>query len=229
MDRLPLTAEPRTETGKGPAGRFRRTGRVPGVVYGRGTTPVPLTVDAKELATLVAAAAGGALLIDLALSGSGEGQPTLCIVKETQRDPLSRAFLNVDFQSISLTQPLSVTVPIVGEGEPAGVEEGGILQQQTRDLQISCLPMEIPDTLSIDISGIAIGQSLHVSEIAVPEGITVETDLDEVVFLVSAPSLVEEEPEEGEGLEGEEGEAVEGEEQEKTEEGDDADEKSGDD
>lgn len=217
MERIPVVAEYRTETGSGPARRLRKQGRIPGVVYGRGTEPLPLTVDAKELSQLLRYAAGGALLVDLTVSGDGGGEPLLCIVKEVQMDPVSRNPLCIDFLSISVTEPITVTVQVIGEGEPIGVEQGGVLQQPLRHVTVSCLPLEIPAELRIDVSGIEIGHALHVGDLAVPEGVTVETDPSEVVFMVSAPTVLEEEePEEaGEGEEGaEEAAAAEGEEKE---------------
>lgn len=211
MERVPFTAEYRTLVGSGNARRLRRAGRVPGVLYGRGADPKSLTVDAKELSTLLRAAAGGAVLVDLTLSENGETAPVLCIVKEVQTDPLTWAPLNVDFLRISMSETLSVEVPITGEGEPAGVDLGGVLQQQLRSIMVSCLPSAIPSEIVVDITALEIGQSLHVGELTVPEGVVVETDSGETVFLVSAPSVVEEEPEEP--VEGEEdaGEDAEGE------------------
>ncbi|NCO37551.1 MAG: 50S ribosomal protein L25 [Armatimonadetes bacterium CG_4_10_14_3_um_filter_66_18] len=200
MERIPLTAETRTASGSGDARRLRRTGRVPGVVYGRGSDPKVLSVDEKELMGLLKTAAGSALLIDLTLSGNGQQSPLLCLVKEVQRHPVTRGLLNVDFLSISLTEQISVTVHIVGEGEAVGVENsGGILEQNLRSLSISCLPTAIPDEIRVDISGLEIGDSLHVSDLPIPEGVTVEADESEVVFRVSAPSVVEDEAAEGEG------------------------------
>jgi len=194
---------------------MRRAGRVPGVVYGRGLEPVSVSVDTRELATFLRTSADGAALVDLTLTGNGDGQPRLCLVKEVQRDPVTRRPLNVDFLNISLDEEIAVTVPVVGEGEPIGVTEGGILEQALRQLSISCLPTAIPDEIRIDISGLAIGQALHVSDLGIPEGVTVEADPEEMVVRVSAPAMIEEEEEElpeGEVPEGEEAEAA-GEEQ----------------
>jgi len=217
MERIPVTAEHRTEVGSAHARRLRKQGRVPGVVYGQGTEPIPLAVDTKELSLLLKRAAGGALLVDLTVAGNGDAAPLLCLVKEVQTDPLTRTPLNIDFLSISVTEPISVTVQVIGQGEPAGAEEGGVLQQPLRSVTVSCLPLEIPTEFTVDVSGLEIGQALHVRDLAVPEGVTVETDPSEVIFMVSAPTTVEEEeegeevPEGEEGAEGEDGEGAEGE------------------
>jgi len=210
MERVPIVAEYRTEVGSRPARRLRKQGRIPGVVYGRATEPTPLMVDARELSQLLRHAAGGTVLVDLTISGNGEREPLLCLVKEIQTDPVTRKPLNIDFLNISVNEPISVTVQVVARGEPVGVERGGVLQQPLRHVAVSCLPLEIPSELTVDVSGIDIGHSLHVGDLTIPEGVTVETDPSEVVFMVSAPSILEEEEAE-EVAEGEEEGAAEGE------------------
>jgi len=224
MQRIPLTAEIRTETGKGPAARIRREGNVPGVLYGKKTETTSVTLNARDLTDVLKVAAGSTALIDLTLAG---GSPQLCMVKDVQRDPVTRGFVSIDLQGISMDEQITVEVPIVGEGTPEGVTEGGILQQLMRTITVSCLPTNIPGDLTIDISGLAIGQSLKLSELTIPEGVAVDLDFEEAIFTVSAPAA-EEEVEAEEGVEGVEGEAAEGEGEAAEGEGAAADDESGD-
>ena len=195
------------------ARKLRAAGQIPGVAYGRGTDPVPVVLEERDL--LSVAKHGANVLIDLKIDGAKTSEDTLAILKELQRDPTTDRPLNVDLQWISLTEKITLGVPVALEGLPQGVEAGGVLEQSLWELQVSVLPTAIPQSMPISVAELDIGQSLHVRDLAIPEGVEVLTPGDEPVASVNAPKVEEEvveEVEEGLEVEGEEGEPVEGEE-----------------
>ncbi len=213
MEQVSLTAKKRDDGGKGVARKLRAAGQIPGVAYGRGTDPVPVVLEERDL--LSVAKHGANVLIDLKIDGADEADDTLAILKELQRDPTTDQMLNADLQWISATEKITVAVRVALEGLPVGVEAGGILEQTLWDLQVSVLPTAIPSSIPISVAELDIGQSVHVRDLVVPEDVEVLTPTDEPVASVNAPKVEEEvveELEEGLEIEGEEGEPVEGEE-----------------
>ena len=202
-----LSAEPRTETGKGAARKLRAAGRIPAVLYGKSQEPQALTVDPEVLdAVLHASGAGLNTLIELEVSGSTE----TVLVKELQREPVRGEWLHADFYHVDMAQKVTVSVPIHLVGKAAGVDLGGILDHPIRDLEIQCLPGAIPEFVEVDVTALELGQSIHVGDMTLPAGVEVQTDESLAVASVVAPKEeVEEEPvvEEGEegAAEGEEG------------------------
>ena len=217
MERVQLDVELRDETGTGSARRLRKQGLVPGVVYGRSQEPINLKLDATELADVT----GGNAIIDLQV----DGEEKTVMVKDVQQDAVTDEYLHVDFHQIALDESIVVEVPISLEGIAEGVREGGVLQQTLREVEVECLPTEIPSDLKLDISELEVGESLHVSDLEASEGVDFATSGDEVVVTVVAPTELdldedEDELEEdvvtepeviGEEPEEEEGEEVEGE------------------
>ena len=227
MEAIPLKANLRTETGAGPARRLRAGGGVPAVLYGRGLDTVVLAVDAHELATRLAHRQAEGAIVTLDIEGADTDEAH-ALVRELQRHPVSRQPLAVDFLRISLTERITVPVPIRLAGHAVGVDEGGVLDHILWQVDVSVLPLEVPEALEVDVSGLNIGQSVRVTDIPVPEGVEILNDHDATVATVVAPSKIEEpveevpeeiEPEEGEEVE-EGAEAAEGaeEEQEQQEE-----------
>jgi large subunit ribosomal protein L25 len=207
MEQVTLEARRRTPDRKGKARRDRREGFVPGVAYGHGLDPIHLLVGAKELSTLLRQHHGTNVLLDLTVDGEAPGG-FKAIVKEVQRDPVRDDLLSVDFQWVSLTEKISVTVPVVPVGDSVGVKAGGIFEQALHELHISCLPTGIPQQITVDVSELEQGHSLHVSDLVAPEGVTILTAAEEPVVSVRPPHIVAEvvEAKEGEAVEGEEGE-----------------------
>jgi len=198
-----LAAEPRSATGKGAARKLRATGRIPAVIYGRAMQTRQVSVDPQDLDKLLhSTGAGLNTLIDLQL----EGAEQQVLLKALQRDPVHGAFLHADFYQVDLSQAVVVSVPLRVVGRAPGVELGdGILDLPLREIEIACLPTAIPDHIEADVSELQIGQSLHVSELHLPEGAELRTDSALAVALVAAPKVEEEEAEaEGEAPEGEE-------------------------
>jgi large subunit ribosomal protein L25 len=185
---------------------------LPAVFYGRGLQPVPLAVKAGEVDKLISSAAGENVLIDLNIERDGSTQSHRAMIKEIQVDPVKQTILHVDFYAISMDEKISLEVPVTLTGEAVGVSEGGILQQVRRSIEINCLPDRIPEALEVDVSNLAIGDSLHVSDLGVPEGVEVLAEERLTVATVVPPAkeeeIIAEIPEEEEEREEVEEEAV---------------------
>ncbi len=220
MTAVALAAQSRTETGKGVARSLRRQALTPAVFYGAEIDPIPLTLKAGDLEKLMHTGAGENILIDLNIEDGGSTQSHRAMIKEIQMDPVRQDILHVDLYAISMDKKISVEVPITLTGTAVGVEEGGILQQTTRTLEVSCLPDQIPEAFELEVTDLTIGDSLHVSDLEIPEGIDVLVEEQLTIASVVPPTVEEIEPEVLEEEE-EEGEEVEEEaEAETKEEGD---------
>src|SRR5690242_11021181 len=189
---VPLEGRVRPGTGKGPARSARRAGEIPGVIYGAGETPQALAVPKKEFElALKKAHAGGNVIVALKLDGAAE---QTAIIREVQRDPISHDILHLDFHHISLTEKVTVEVTIHLVGTPDGVKNGGgILEHITRTVEIECLPTQIPQHLEADVSGLAIGDSIHVRDLVIPNA-EVLSDPDTTVATVVPPTVMTETP-----------------------------------
>jgi large subunit ribosomal protein L25 len=207
-DDLTLTTEPRTEKGSRPAGRLRRRGKVPAVVYGLDTETLNVSVPARELAHILSSEAGANALITLKL----DGDEALTLARQIQRHPTRGDLVHVDFVRIRRDVAVQAEIPVHLEGEPAGVRDGGILEQLLFTLSIEAKPEDIPTAIEVDVTALEINDQIRLAELAVPPGVSVQHEEDELVVQV-IPPRVEEEPEveevEGEEVEGEvpEGEA----------------------
>ena len=196
MATVVLTAQSRSETGKGVARSLRRQALTPAVFYGPDTDPVPLTLQSKDLERVMSSGAGENVLIDLNIKTGKSTQSHQAMLKEIQTDPLKQTILHVDLYSISMDKKIDLEVPISLTGTSVGVSEGGILQQVLRSLEISCLPDRIPEAFELDVSDLAIGDSLHVSDLEIPEGVEVIAEEQLTIATVVPPTVVEEiEPE----------------------------------
>jgi large subunit ribosomal protein L25 len=190
-----IGATPRQTTGKGGARSVRREGRVPGILYGHGEESIPLSVDARELQRLIHSVSIENTIIDLALKGAR--QPFKVLIREIQRHPTREEYIHVDFFHVAMDEKISVEVPIVLKGEPAGVRnKGGMLDHQLRDLEVYCLPAEIPEKIEVDVADLDIGDAIHVRDLPVPEGVEIETDPDRAVATVLPPAVTPTEEEE---------------------------------
>jgi large subunit ribosomal protein L25 len=189
-----LAARPRSETGKGVNRKLRASGRVPAVVYGHGEETRPLTVDAHDLERLLATVRVESTLIELSIEG--ERAPVRALVRELQTHPYRDAVLHIDFYQIHAGEALTVEVPIRLIGASPGVRAGGIMQHALTELEIRCLPEQIPQVLEVDVSALEIGDSIHVSDIPLPEGIEVLVDAERSVCSVIPPTVAAAEGEE---------------------------------
>ncbi|HEV3475160.1 MAG TPA: 50S ribosomal protein L25/general stress protein Ctc [Actinomycetota bacterium] len=204
-----LKAEPRTEAGKGPARRLRASGKVPAVVYGPEVETQQVAVDERQLWHALHTDAGANVLINLAV----DGETYLTLPREIQRDIVRGTLMHVDFLRIRRDVAIQVDVPIHLVGESVGVKEGGVVEHHLWELKVEVLPTDVPESLEADISALAIGDSLHVSDIVVPENVTVITPPEETLVSVVPPPVlvVEPTPEELEAAEAAEAAAAEGE------------------
>jgi large subunit ribosomal protein L25 len=211
-----LAVERREAAGSRAARRVRRTGHVPGVLYGGGEEPIAFQVDARLLRQTLAHAGA---VIELSIDGAG-GTPV--VVKELARHPVSGETIHIDMLRVRLDQAISavVVLDLVGAEDAPGVKEGGVLEQVTRELNIEALPGDIPDVIQHDVSGVQIGDTITLEALTPPRGVTLTDDPETVLATVTPPRLqleaeeeIEEETERvAEGETGEEAEAAAGEE-----------------
>ena len=184
-----LTASPRTDTGKGAARSLRRDGQIPGVIYGHAREPQSVVVPTRELERLLGSIAAGSTVVELEL----DGKTSKTLIREVQRHPFKKQILHIDFQELVAGETVVVHVPLVFVGVPEGVRlGGGVLDQVMHDLEIEVDPANMPNHIDVDISGLVIGHSLHVSDIPLPPGVVVLADEDATVCVLSAPKVVEE-------------------------------------
>lgn len=198
-----LTAELRDGRKKGAARKLRAAGLVPGVVYGgrRGTRHI--AVNGHDLALLFARVAPESTVVELKIGGE---RPVQALVRELQQHPYKPVILHVDFLVLRADQPVDLVVPVRLVGTPAGVLAGGVLQQALHDIPIRCLPGAIPEAIEADVSALEVGDSLHVSDLVVPEGVTLEIEGERTVCSVQPPTTEPVEapaPEAPEGVGGE--------------------------
>jgi len=191
MAMISLEAARRADVGKGVARKLRAGGRVPAVYYGRGEDSIPLTVSLKDLEQVIESAEGSNVIVDLKVPGDA-AKDRKALIREIQRDPVAGSILHLDLQHISLTERITVEVPIVLVGVPLGVKDaGGILEHLLREVEVECLPTDIPSKLEVDVSALQIGDTLHVSDIKV-ERAEILTEADRAIAAVVPPTVLEE-------------------------------------
>ncbi len=190
MATVDLKGEVRTAVGKAEAKRLRRALRIPGIVYGGSQGPLPVVVNPQEL--LSALGASENVLINLSLGGIAGAQTRTVILKELQLDPVKGRPLHADFMEVSMERKIRVEVPLILAGESVGVKsKGGILEQPLRQLFVECLPLNIPDRITVEVSALDIGDAIHVRDLTVGEGIRILEDAGRVVASVVAPAAEE--------------------------------------
>ena len=212
-ERTKLIVAQRESLGSAEVRRMRRQGLIPGVLYGNGE-PVAITITERELRRALTGGGGLHAILDVEIDGKGETHAS--ILKEYQVDPVRGGVTHVDLHEVRLDRAIqaSVAVQLLGGEDAPGVREGGVLSQPLREVTVEALPLEVPEHLDLDVSGMDIGATLRISDLAVPEGVTFLDDPEMVVATITAPTkVVEPEPTEEElaALEAE-AEAAEGEE-----------------
>ena len=215
MAHTKLAANARTETGSAASRRLRRKGLVPGVLYQSGGESLAFSLDERELRRFLHADGARTSVVDITI---GDGTPRPALIKEWQLEPVRGAILHVDLQQVDLTVSIQAPVSLVLVGNPVGVRDGGVLDQPVREVTVEGLPDALPDTIEFDVSGLATGDTAHVSDLTAPEGVAIVDDPETVIASVTLPTAIEEEPEEeaaepveGAPAEGAEGAAGEGE------------------
>ncbi len=199
--------------GNGPARVLRRAGQIPAVLYGRKIEPVLLSVNTKDLEQILKKGSFGQVILNLVIQ-NGKKVTTSAIIKELQTHPVSGNLIHIDFYEVDMKRQIKVMVPVVTTGKSVGIEEGGLLNIVRRELEVFCLPGDIPEAIEIDISELGIGDSIHLEDVPLGENVEVAADVNFTVVTVLSPKVeeevVEEEEEELEGEEeGAEGEAAE--------------------
>jgi len=208
MKEVPIAATRRSAVGKGSARRERQAGNIPAVVYGPEIQPTPVSVREKDLRAALKTSGGISALFKLQVDDS----ENMVILRDIQRDPVTSRIVHIDFHAVSMTKPISISIPVRFVGTPRGVKtDGGIMQVTMRDLDVSCLPADIPEQLEINVEDLGIGDSIHVRDISVPKAEILSPERRTIV-VIAAPTVikaetaaaVEEEAEEAEAAEGEE-------------------------
>ena len=201
-----LSATKREGTGKGVARKLRTAGQVPAVVYGKDMEAVSLAVDAHEAEHLFQGISVASTIVDLKIEGERRPLPTL--VREVQTHPYRPELIHIDFYRIQKGVAVEVEVPLELEGTPEGVRNGGTLEQVFHVIPIKCLPSNIPEAITVDVTGLNVGDSIHAYDLEIGEGIELLMDPERTLAAVAAPRAEEEVVEEEE-LEGEAAEAAE--------------------
>jgi large subunit ribosomal protein L25 len=211
LERLELQATVRKSTGNSPARSLRRTGQIPAVLYGPKMETVLLSVNIKDLEQVFRQANAFQVILNLVIQ-NGKKMTKAAMVKELQTHPVSGNFIHVDFYEIDMKRQINVMVPIITKGQAVGVENGGMLNIVRREVELLCLPGDIPETIEIDITNLDIGDSIHIEDISLGENVEVSADANFTVVTVLSPTVEEEEVVEEEEGELEADEEAEGEE-----------------
>jgi len=191
MEQQLLEAKLRTKKGKVYSRKLRKEGLIPAVLYGGSKDPLPVEVNIRDLERIFLSGEGSNIIINLQFSNVNGNPVEAVLIKDFQQDPVTSAFLHVDFLRVSLKEKITAHVPLVLVGEAPGVKETGILEHFLRELTIRCLPLEIPRHIEVDVSQLKIGESIHARDLKVPKGIEVLSDPDQVVVTIGVPSKLE--------------------------------------
>jgi large subunit ribosomal protein L25 len=211
-ERVKLQVKERESRGSADARRLRKQGFIPGVLYGKGKGSYAICVPERDLRRVLTGAGGLHAILDVVLEGQNTTHAS--ILKDYQQDPIRGHISHIDLQEVRLDQPIQASVNVQLIGEPVGVKEGGVLSQVQREINVEALPMEIPEHIDLDVSGMAIGDTLRLADLAPIDGVTYLDNPEETVLASVGLPIREVEPEPEELAEGEElpeGEVPEGE------------------
>ena len=185
-----LDATPRADRGTGVARKLRQTGQIPAVIYGHGREPQSLALNTREIERLLSTISAASTVIELTY----DGRTARTLIREIQRHPVKRHILHMDFQELVAGEKVTVSVPLRFTGVADGVRNGGgILEETMHQLHLRLDPSSIPDHIDVDVTALTIGHSIHVSELTLPEGVTVLDDANATVCVCTAPKAVVEE------------------------------------
>ncbi len=190
-----LSAQTRPHAGRSAVKKLKAQGVVPAVIYGGKDKPQTLQVSSREINTLLSRAVGENILVDLEINDAGKTVNRLALIQEIQHAPLGGAILHVDFHAVAQNEMLHANIPVEAIGEAIGVRSyGGILEQNMRSIEVTCLPKDLPEIIRVDVSNLNIGDSIHIKQIALPEGVTATADPDLTIFHVATPVVEEVKP-----------------------------------
>ncbi|MDJ0876177.1 MAG: 50S ribosomal protein L25/general stress protein Ctc [Desulfobacterales bacterium] len=200
MDFLNIKANKRTTKGNGPARALRRDGQIPAILYGPGNEPTSIAVDTHELELLLKSSRSGQIFVNMAIDGAGERK---ALLKELQRHPVSGQYIHADFYEVAMDRKIRVRVPVTTRGKSQGVEMGGMLQIIRRELEVLCLPDDIPEVIEIDITELDMGESVHVEDIPLEGDVEIPHEVNFTILTILSGRKVEEEEVDEEGEEAE--------------------------
>lgn len=211
-----IVVQKREEVGRG-LGRLRQEGWIPGVVYGKGYDPLPVKIGSRELTAAIKQARTGLWELKLDVPAAkdkeatqadgGGAEPIVAVVQDVQTHYLTGDIIHLDFHRVTMGEASVFEVPISLVGQPKGVKEGGVMEALLRSLDVRCTPDKLPEVLEVDVSGLEVGQTLHVSDLILPEGVEAAAPGDESVVTVTAPRVEEPTPAEVEAAAATEAEA----------------------
>ena len=187
---LDLQAEVRTQSGTGAVKRMRKAGTIPAAVYGRKVKASNIQVHGKTFSKLLEGSASDNILVSLKIAGEEQ----LALVQEVQHDYLRGGILHIDFHAVAADEEIHANVPVSMIGEAKGLKQGGLVEAIHHEIEVRCLPKDLPESIQIDVTGLEVGKGIHVSEITFPEGVTCRLGGDVVIIMCEEPK-VEVEPE----------------------------------
>ncbi|MDD5451042.1 MAG: 50S ribosomal protein L25/general stress protein Ctc [Desulfovibrionales bacterium] len=191
MKQIELTAESREKMGKGAARSLRRQGLTPAIFYGKGIPPQPLTLDSLELKRKLNKAGSENAIFALTIKDDGHTVNKMAMLKEVQTNPLSREIIHTDLYEVAMDKKIVVRVPLHVKGRAKGVELSGILQTVTREIELECLPADIPEFIEVDVTPLDIGESIHIKDLKLPENLHVLDDAAVTLVTVVPPAAEE--------------------------------------
>jgi large subunit ribosomal protein L25 len=190
LEKFELNATVRKSVGNGPGRTLRRIGQIPAVLYGPQTESLLLSVNVQELETVLKRGKQGQIILDLIIqNGARTSKPAM--IKELQTHPVTGKFLHVDFYVIDMSRKIKVMIPVVTKGKCKGIENGGMLQIVRREIEVLCLPGDIPTTIEVDIENLDVGNAIHVKDLPLTENIEIQADTNFTVITVLSPKAEE--------------------------------------
>ena len=185
-----LQAQIRAGVGRTAVNQIRKQGLVPAVIYGKKQPTLALSLNAREMHNLLVHATSEHFLVDLEIADGAQVTNALALVQEVQHDPIKQTVLHVDFHAVQADEKLHAEIPIATIGEPNGVKNfGGILELNLHSIEVECLPKDLPEIITLDVSGLNVGQAIHIKDIVLPEGVTARASGDITVVRVAAPKV----------------------------------------
>lgn len=191
MKAIELEAKHRSKTGKGAARSLRRQGLIPAIFYGKDAPPRPLALDSLELKRKLTKVRSENIIFALKIRDDDQTVDKIAMLREIQTDPLKREIIHTDFYEIAMDKKISLKVPLRINGRAKGIEEGGILQTVTREIELECLPTDIPEFIEVDVSQLDIGESIHVKDLALRSTFRILAD-DSLTLVTVVPPEAEE-------------------------------------
>jgi large subunit ribosomal protein L25 len=189
-----LKVQSRSGVGRSAVKKIKAQGLVPATLYGAKTQPQNLQVSAREISQLLAHAVGENILVDLAIEDNGSVTSRAALIKDVQHQAIGGAVLHVDFNEVDMNKAIRATIPVEPVGEAIGLKAGGILEQSLRALHLECLPKDLPETITVDVSNLKVGDAIHVKDLQLPAGVVALDEAELTVLHVAEPTVQEPTP-----------------------------------